>query len=514
MANVFSSLRFPKSKIGKLCIVLLVLLAIVGGFFAVRTLSDPYGCRILDGVSIAGLDVGGMTQGEARKALKEAAEEVLTGQELVVCLPGASLSLSSADTCIRLDCRKAVKEAYAIGRTGTREERLSAAQAVRDDGHQMGILPYLTYDTAYIQQALEAYARQYDTELTQPSCRLEGAMPDLSTDGHPEDAPCQTLLLTLGTPEAHLDVAAALEQIAGVYDRAFAAAAADGYRVTVEVIPDSVPREPDLDAIFDEFCIAPVDDTLDMQTYQLVPGSYGCRFDPEAARKLARDTAWGDTISIPMEYVEPDILGEEVYFRDVLGSCETKHNNNENRNTNLRLLCEALNGVVLEPGQEFSYNDTLGERTAEKGYKPAPAYSGNRLTDAIGGGVCQGSTTLYNCVLLADLEVVFRACHGAAVSYVPIGLDAAVNWGTTDFRFRNSSHFPIKITAEVSDGYVKMQILGTDEKDYYIKMTSGYGDSNEKVIYAVSYKCRYDKETDELISKEREAFSSYYRNIG
>jgi vancomycin resistance protein YoaR len=210
----------------------------------------------------------------------------------------------------------------------------------------------------------------------------------------------------------------------------------------------------------------------------------------------------------------PEIYGEGVYFRNLLGSCETKHNTNENRNTNLRILCEALNGKIIQPGEEFSYNECLGERTEEKGYKPAPAYSGSRLVDSVGGGVCQGSSTLYNCVLLADLEVVTRLCHGATVSYLPIGLDAAVNWGTTDFVFRNNWNFPVKIEAEVSDGYVKMKILGTDEKDYYIKMTSGYDDSHDGYITAVSYKNKYSKETDELISKEREAFSTYYTNIG
>ena len=133
--------------------------------------------------------------------------------------------------------------------------------------------------------------------------------------------------------------------------------------------------------------------------------------------------------------------------------------------------------------------------------------------DSIGGGVCQGSTTLYNCVLLADLEVVHRLCHGATVTYVPLGLDATVNWGTTDFKFRNNFHFPIKLQAEVSDGYVKMKILGTDEKDYYIEMESRWSD-DDVAIYAVSYKRKYDKETGELISREREAFSTYYKNIG
>ena len=133
--------------------------------------------------------------------------------------------------------------------------------------------------------------------------------------------------------------------------------------------------------------------------------------------------------------------------------------------------------------------------------------------DSIGGGVCQGSTTLYNCVLLADLEVVFRACHGAKVTYVPAGLDAAVNYLTTDFQFRNQYHFPVKIQAEVSDGYVRMKLLGTDEKDYYVKMETTSGEDS-LAVYARSFKCKYDKQTDELLSRDIEAFSTYYKNIG
>ena len=128
--------------------------------------------------------------------------------------------------------------------------------------------------------------------------------------------------------------------------------------------------------------------------------------------------------------------------------------------------------------------------------------------DSIGGGVCQGSTTLYNCGLLADLEVVFRACHGAKVTYVPPGLDAAVNYLTTDFQFRNQYRLPVKIQAEVSDGFVKMKLLGTDEKDYYVKMETTSGEY-DVAVYARSYKCKYDKKTDELLSRELAAYSTY-----
>ena len=84
---------------------------------------------------------------------------------------------------------------------------------------------------------------------------------------------------------------------------------------------------------------------------------------------------------------------------------------------------------------------------------------------------------------------------------------------TTDVQFRNQFRFPVKIHAEVADGYVKMKLLGTDEKDYYVKMETRSGE-DDLAVYARSYKCKYDKQTDELLSRDLEAYSTYYKNIG
>ena len=485
-------------------IAVLTILLLVGGFFLLQIALDPHDNRIVANVSIGGLDVGGMTKSEARKALNAAARETLLQQALPVELPEETILLSPEQTQVTLNVRKAVNAAFQIGRTeGTDENTVC----------DVGLLTYLRVDEAYIRGELQTYAEQYDTDLTQLTYRLEGDLPDLSTAVQENTDSGQTLELTMGIPTAHLDVNEAYGSILAEFNRAIGECEAGSYGVTIDVPVDAMPDYPNLYVIQKEFAIAPTDDSLDLETCQIIPGTYGYQLDIQAAKEAVWNAAYGETLSLPMEYVEPEIYRDGVYFRDVLGSCETKHNTNENRNTNLRLLCAALDGVILQPGEEFSYNETVGERTAERGYKPAPAYSGTRLTDAIGGGVCQGSTTLYNCVLLADLEVITRLCHGATVSYVPLGLDATVNWGTTDFQFRNSSDFPIKLQAEVSDGYVRMQILGTDDKDYYVKMETRSGD-DDVAIYATSYKCKYDKETDELISREVEARSTYYKNIG
>ena len=204
----------------------------------------------------------------------------------------------------------------------------------------------------------------------------------------------------------------------------------------------------------------------------------------------------------------------------------------------MQIACKAINGTILMPGDVFDFNKIVGERTAAKGYKTAPSYSGAETVMTYGGGICQPSSTIYYCALMADMEIVERACHTYASAYVPYGMDATVNWGTLNFRFRNSSNYPIRIDASAdSKGNVKITIMGTDDKDYYVKMTyeflAGY-EPEDKIISMTqaeasakgykdgqvitspiwgskvqSYRCKYSKADDKLISKTKEAISVY-----
>ena len=406
---------------------------------------------------------------------------------------------------LRLSLRS---EELTFSDSGVKFDMGSAVRAARKQGGNVSLRPYLKADEAAIREKLTAYAEKYDTTCRQAEWRLVGTAPELSTDRFDPKAEGQTLVVNVGVPEAHLDVEGVLSAVLDAFARPLSAP--EG-RIAAVVKPTKYPEMPDWEALAAEVYMEPVNDAPNRETGGILPGRYGQSID--VSSYLDSQPGYGHTVAFPLIYTAPDIMGEDTLFQDILGEYETKHNTNENRNNNLRLLCQALDGHIVEPGETFSYNQVVGERTAEKGYLPAPAYSGNHLVDAIGGGVCQGSTTLYNCVLLADLEVVFRACHGAKVTYVPPGLDATVNYLTTDFQFRNQYHFPVKIRAEVSDGYVKMKLLGTDEKDYYVKMETTSGE-DELAVYARSFKCKYDKQTDELLSREIEAYSTYYKNIG
>ncbi|MFR2320418.1 MAG: VanW family protein [Enterocloster sp.] len=143
-----------------------------------------------------------------------------------------------------------------------------------------------------------------------------------------------------------------------------------------------------------------------------------------------------------------------------ISSFTTNTTANQNRNTNVRLAAEAINGTVIKPGQEFSFNGTVGQRTEAKGYKGAAAYNNGEVVQEIGGGVCQVSTTLYNAVFKAGLKISSRRSHTFEPSYVTPGRDATVSWDQPDFKFINNSSTAIGLRASYADQKVTVSVYG------------------------------------------------------
>ena len=160
-------------------------------------------------------------------------------------------------------------------------------------------------------------------------------------------------------------------------------------------------------------------------------------------------------------------LGEEA-FPNVLGTFTTRYDaSNKNRSNNISLASDKINGTVVLPGETFSYNQTVGKRTIDAGYKEAGAYAGGKVIQEVGGGICQVSSTLYNAVLYANLEIVDRSNHYFQTSYVDAGRDATVSWGTVDFKFKNNRQYPIKVEAVSKNGVTKISIKGIKEDTEY-----------------------------------------------
>lgn len=166
-------------------------------------------------------------------------------------------------------------------------------------------------------------------------------------------------------------------------------------------------------------------------------------------------------IEAQVKEVEPELTAAQLEAKyTTIATYTTTATNNKGRNQNLKLATQAINGTIVNPGQEFSFNETTGPRSTEKGYQPASAYLNGEVVQEPGGGVCQVSSTLYNAVVFAGLKSTERHAHSYEPSYVTPGEDAAVSYGGPDFKFVNNSDYPIAIKASFSDQKVTCSVYG------------------------------------------------------
>ncbi len=491
---------------------------------------------ILPNVYVADVDLGGLTQQQALSALEQSIGDSYAQTALELQLPDGILTLSPQDTGASLDLQSALNAAYGYGRSGNWFENWEVRKNADSNSWHADILSLLNLDLEYIRSTLNDYCNQFNSEYTPSAVAVTGTLPilDASDATFSLDAPGQTLVITRGTPGRHLDPDNLYQQVLDAYsNHVFSLTITSDSDMTM---PEDL--ETQIRQLHESTLVESQAAIWDSETFTASWEIYGYGFDLEDALAQLNSAQFGDILEIPFQYIAPEDTKaslESILYRDVLGSYETKHTNNADRNTNLTLACAAINGYVIYPGAQFDYNTVVGKRTAEAGYKAADAYSGGQTVKTIGGGICQVSSTLYYCTLIADLQIDKRSAHSYVSSYMPLGMDAAVSWGNPEFCFTNNTAYPIRVEAEVSDGYVKVKLLGTDEKDYYVEMeyevlsntyattvyeeypadnAKGYTDG--KVLQTAyngctvqSYKLKYSKETGELISREKEALSKY-----
>lgn len=431
--------------------------------------------KILPNVFVAGIDIGGMTQEEATNALRVSLSSSYSTQELVVNLPGDSLKLSPDQTGARLDVEAVVKKAYAYGRDGTDAENARTRKEAQTKHHAIALLPYLSLDLPYIYSAVEAFCDSYSIEMTPPTVRLEGTRPEYPRKpenwNEEENGPFepdfdsiihQNLVVTLGTPNFILEPGA-------LYDYILDAYSLHNMTVSYEAPALTAPEKVDLEKVFEQFCIAPQDAELDNKTFEVVPEIYGYGFDMESVAALLDSAAYGQTVTVPLDFIVPDITKEALVghlFKDVLAEFTAVYNGTADaaRTKNLHLACEALNGYVIKAGETFSFNLALGPCTTNKGYQTAPTYVGSTAS-TLGGGISQISSALYCGALQAGLQITQRHAHAYAVDYTLLGFDAAVTYGSQDLQFVNTTADPIRILVTTDGTKVTVQLLGTVEEN-------------------------------------------------
>lgn len=467
--------------------VLVVLAAACGGFiYYVSALDTIYPNVLLDGV-----DVGGKSRATALMQMEQEAPEGYAGKSVTVRLPlDDSLTIAAEDIGLGGTRESAVDAAYGYGRNGNvLENALCYAKCLW--GHGVDIL---WEGTGINASQLSSMANDAAASTNE---KLASAGVEITDEA---------VVLVKGAGTAQADGG----EIAALVQNAFLSRSYDAI--------DYVPRldggdRTDLQALYDSIYTEPQNAGYDKETQSVTDSVTGVSFDLAEAKALMDAAAAGDEVAIPLTYTEPDITADamrENMFRDVLAEKSTSLSGSSSaRINNITLAAEAMNGVVLLPGEEFDYNECLGERTSAKGYQSAGAYANGQHTTAIGGGICQGSSTLYYCTLKANLEISERWDHYFAVSYLPMGMDATVSWGGPNFKFINDRDWPIRIDAWVSNGQLTIQLWGTDVDGSYVDLTAD-GWEDAEFYYAQTYRNVYAADGT-LLSSEPEAYSRYHK---
>ena len=311
----------------------------------------------------------------------------------------------------------------------------------------------------------------------------------------------------------------------------------DNYTFTEDIVCplDSSPIDDnEMETIHTELSKGALNATLDKDNdYAIVPERLGAEYDLSEAQSAYKSANEGDSFSVNAKIVQPTVtkeLLEKNLFKDVLGEYSTYVSGTSVRRNNVKLASQKCSGYILLPGEEFSFNGVVGQRTKANGFGEAGAYLNGETVQEVGGGVCQSSSTLYNAVLLSNLEITQRSNHSFVSSYVPVGRDATVSWGGPDFKFKNNTDYPIKIVNSYSGGRLYSKIYGTNLEKISVKITSerfaskGFNvkyvddptldEGKEKVEQSGYSGCkaqsyRYVYKDGKLISKTKEAYSVY-----
>lgn len=441
--------------------VLLSLLGLIIGLLLFSGRSDEDDL-ILDNVFAAGIELSGMTVEEAVNALHLATDHSITTEPMVVKIYDGTLTLNPEDTKVSLDVEAMAQAAYSYGRSGNHAEDQQIRKNAHKRSYTIPLLPYLNLDLAQIRSAVDSYCTALDSMYAEPVIALIGNRP-VYGDPSPQH---QSIRITLGTPLRSLDANDLYDQILDAYSM-------NELLLEYEAPEILWPSKVTAEGLFDQYCTSPRDAVLDSTTYEIIPESYGYGFHVNALQKMLDDARPGETVEIPLSFIQPEILADDIgnsLFRETLSECTSTSKADDNaRDTNLQLACNAINGYIVKPGETFSFLKVLGDISKESGYVDAPVCTVNE--SMMGGGISQTASALYYCVLHADLDVVERHNHDYATDFIELGLDAYVG-NSKDLRFRNNTDTPIRIEASVQRHSVSVSLIGSETLSYTVSIRS------------------------------------------
>lgn len=427
--------------------------------------------------SVGGVDISGLTTAQAVERLNAQLPKNWSGRTLALTGPRGEVFTLKTDELVEPENLWADLDKAHYGGRGRRAGFLGLGVwylAQNIAGDNVNIAPTLTY-TAQGQQQVEALLAQVSNELNvggkETACRY----------GKEE------LILVKGRTDIKVQTDHTRNSITQTL--------ADGAGEVTVSIASMAPAEVDFNAIYNEIFATASAAYLDKETGEIVPSVTGRSFDREAAKAALDAAAEGEIVRVALDLAVPSPTTEEletILFRDILGEAVTRVTGTADRHMNVGVAAGFLDGHIIYPDEEFSFNQICSPYTVENGYGKATAYVNGLSKDTVAGGICQASSTLYWATLRANLETLERSAHRYEPTYIRGGLDATVygdygDEGGLDFRFKNTSGQPIKLEAYVDNkNNLHVLIHGTDTTGVH-----GEPYSTNRVV-TVPYKTIYE----------------------
>lgn len=437
-----------KTKLIALAAVIVVLIIATVSVYA--TVSSK---RIYDGVYVGKTHLGGMTQKQAEEALSKYISQRKDMTLNFEC-DGRTVSVEAADISLGMDVKKASKDAYSAGR------------GKKIFKNYKNIISYKFKD--YTIPVVFSYDK--DRLLL----TIKDSVQDKITDPVP-------MTVEIGKDRLYVKNAVSgrvidEEKLFKNVNNAFENLSNDVIDISVVT---KTPENLGIDDFYKEYNREAKDAvyTKTDDSFVIEPEIIGISFDKAEAKEILEENKDNTEVyEIPAVITNPEVTSkmlEDKYVNKIIATYSTSlGDSTANRIANIALAASKIDGYVINPGKRFSYNAVVGPRTAATGFKMAHVYVGNQVVDGIGGGICQVSSTLYNAVVMADLKIVSRTNHSLPVSYVPLGRDATVSYGTIDFVFENDKSYPISIKAGVEGSTLTVSVVGTSDMDYTVEFVS------------------------------------------
>lgn len=454
-------------------IIVAVLILVVSTVFAFANINNE---KIISGVKIQGIDVSGLSKEEAKSKLETIYTEK-QGKNINLKYQDYEADLNPTLMEVKYDVDKAVNDAYSLGRNSNIFVNNYNILFTLIGNKDINVNMSLNEEVA--KQTIEDIGLNLPGVVVESSYTIEG----------------DNLIITKGKEGISVKTDETLQKVKNNLNDINISN--DYIEIPIE---NKAPDPIDIDKIHSEVYKEAKDAYYTKDPFAVYPEVEGIDFDVEAAKAqiAAEDKEeYIIKLTITKPKITLDQIGTEA-FPDQLATFSTRYDaSDKDRTTNLVLACQKLNGKVILAGETFSYNSTLGPRTAAAGYKNAKIYENGAVVDGLGGGICQISSTLYNTALMSDMEIVERRNHQFVTSYVGAGRDATVVYGLTDFKFKNTRKYPIRIVASAKSGIATVSIYGIKEADR--EYTYSF---STKTLSTIPFTTKYEEDASLSAGKE------------